>query len=624
MKAQAPKSKTGRRQLLAAGAGAAALGLWPLSAAASSPTHATDVPGKGEGAAAVKTLRYAFQIAETGFDPAQVSDDYSRTITPHIFEALYAFDYLAMPVKSVPLTAAALPEVSNDFKTWTITIKPGTFFAEDPAFKGKRRELTAEDYVYSFKRFADPKINAPLYAGVEELGIKGLLELRRQAMAEKRALDYDKPIAGLRALDRYTLRIELEQARPRLLENLSSSDLLGAVAREVVEAYGSNIAEHPVGTGPFVLKQWRRSSLIVLEKNPGYRERYYEAQPAAGDAEGQALLAKFKGRRLPMVDRVEISIIEESQPRWLSFLNAEHDLCYIVPNEFITTALPGNKLAPNLVKRGMALHRVLAADEAFTFFNMENPTVGGYTPEKVALRRAISLGLDVEREIRQVRRGQAMVAQSHVVPHTSGYDPQYRSEMSTYDPARAAALLDAYGYVDRNGDGYREMPDGSPLVLEVATQPDAQSRQYDELWQRSFDALNIRVKFFAGKWPEQMKAARAGKLMLWMMGNSAGSPDGLEALQYLYGPQSGNQNISRFRNKDFDALYERMLVMPDGPEREALFLQAKRIQAAYLPIKTHVHRIRSDITQPWLLGYRRPIFRNEFWHFVDIDLSKKH
>ncbi|WP_338111463.1 ABC transporter substrate-binding protein [Roseateles koreensis] len=603
--------------------------------AAEPAASSAGVGANNHSAQSAKVLRYAFQIAETGFDPAQISDDYSRTITPHIFEALYAYDYLAMPVKVIPLTAAGLPEIANDFKTWTIHLKPGIYFVDDPAFHaahdtnstnsarrlkpGERRELTAEDYVYSLKRFADPTINAPLYANVEELGIQGLLALRKQAMAAKRALNYDTPIEGLKALDRYTLQIKLNQPRPRLLETLAASDLYGAVAREVVEFYGDRIMEHPVGTGPFVLSQWRRSSFIVLEKNPAYRERYYEADPAPGDAEGQAMLAHFKGRRIPMIDRVEISIIEESQPRWLSFLNSEHDLSFIVPPEFINIALPGNKLAPNLAQRGMKLQRTLTPDEAFTFFNMEDPVVGGYTPDKVALRRAISLGLDVEREIRQVRRGQAVLAQSHVVPHTSGYDPAYRSEMSLYDPARANALLDTYGYVDRDGDGWRDMPDGSPLVLEVATQPDSLSRQYDELWQRSFNALKIKVRFFPGKWPEQMKAARAGKLMLWMMGNAANSSDGQEALQYLYGPQAGNQNISRFRLKEFDNLYERMQVIPDSPERDALFLQAKRLQAAYMPIKTHVHRYRNDLTQPWLIGYRRPVFRSEFWHFVDIE-----
>jgi len=573
---------------------------------------------------ATKVLRYALSAAETGFDPAQIDDIYSRTITSHIFEALYAYDYLALPVKSVPLTAQGMPEVSADHKTWTVHVRPGIYFADDAAFKGRRRELTAEDYAYSFKRIADPAVKSPGWPSIEEQGIKGLAELRKRALLGKQAFDYDAPVEGLKVLDRYTLQFLLSEPRPRLLDMLTQSDVLGAVAREVVEAYGDEIVAHPVGTGPFVLKQWRRSSLIVLEKNPGYRERFYEAQPAADDAEGQALLARFKGRRIPMIDRVEISIIEESQPRWLSYLSGEQDLMVSVPSEFITVALPNNRLAPGLAKKGMRLHRMLAADCGFTFFNMENPTVGGYSPEKVALRRAISLAMDMRREIRQVRRGQAVVAQAHVVPHTSGYSQDYRSEMGDFSPERANALLDLYGYLDRDGDGWRDMPDGSPLEVEVATQPDSLSRQYDELWKRSFDALKIRIRFFPGKWPEQLKAARAGKLMLWMMGNTASGPDGQEALQHLYGPQAGSQNLSRFKLKAFDEVYERLTALPDGPAREAMFLQAKRLQAAYMPIKTHVHRYRNDISQTWLLGYRVPLFRNEFWHFIDIDAAKKH
>jgi ABC-type transport system substrate-binding protein len=588
-----------------------------LTLGMSAHSSASDAP-----AAAPKVLRYAFPIAETGFDPAQISDTYSRTITPHIFEGLYAYDYLALPVKIKPLTAAAMPEVSADFRVWTIRLKPGIFFADDAAFKGIKRELVAADYVYSLKRFADPAVKSPMWGGVEELGFVGLKELREQALKSKKPFDYAHEIEGLRALDRYTLQFRLAQPRPRLVESLAQNDLFGAVAREVVEHYGDTIAEHPVGTGPFVLKKWRRSSQIVLEKNPGYRERYYEAEPAAGDAEGQALLARFKGRRLPMVDRVEVSIIEESQPRWLSFLGGEHELIDRIPPDFINVALPHGKIAPNLARQGLQLYRVLAADEAFTYFNMEDATVGGYTADKVALRRALALAMDLPREIQGVRRGQAIVAQSLVMPHTSGYDPAYKSENGDYDPRRAMALLDLYGYVDKDSDGWRDMPDGSPLVIEVASQPDALSRQYDELWKRNLDAVQIRSSFFHGKWPEQLKQARAGKLMLWYLGNTAASPDGIGALQRLYGPQSGNQNLGRFRNAEFDAIYERLQVLPDGPEREALFLQAKRIQAAWMPMKVHVHRVVNDMAQPWLIGYRRPLFRNEFWHFVDIDASK--
>ena len=185
--------------------------------------------------------------------------------------------------------------------------------------------------------------------------------------------------------------IRTAEARPRLAYLLADPTVAGAQAREVVQHYGERIGEHPVGTGPFRLKSWRRSSQIVLERNPGYRERFYEGHPGADDAEGQAILARFKGRRLPMVDEVEVSIVSESQPRWLGFLNGQVD-CLAgqtgsVPGEFVPIAAPGGKLAPHLAKRGIQLQRRLNADCAVVFFNMRDPVVGGYTPEQVALRR---------------------------------------------------------------------------------------------------------------------------------------------------------------------------------------------------------------------------------------------
>ena len=575
-----------------------------------------------QSAAAPKVLRYAFPIAETGFDPARVVDLYSRIVTSHIFEGLYTFDYLARPPKIKPLIADGMPVASADYRTWTVRIKPGIYFADDPVFKGKPREVVAQDFVYAFKRVLDPVNLSPTVAGMQDYKLIGLNELRSAAEKSKQPFDYDRQIEGLRALDRYTIRFKLEQARPRFIELLADSDLHGAVAREVVEAYGENIAAHPVGSGPFKLTQWRRSSLIVLERNPGYRERLFDAEPAADDAEGQALLARFKGRRLPMIDRVEISIIEESQPRWLSFMNGQFDFI-AVPIEFINVAVPGGKLAPNLAKRGIQAYRSVNADAAYDYFNMENPILGGYTPDKVALRRAIGLSIDVKREIAQVRRGQAIVAQSMVLPNTSGYDPRFRSENGEYSPAKAKALLDMYGYVDKNGDGWRDLPSGKPLLIEVATQPDASSRQFDELWQKNLNAVGIQVKFFPGKWPEQLKAARAGKLMIWSLGGAAASLDGQESLMRLYGPQVGSQNMARFRLPAFDAIYDKMALLPDGPERDALFLEAKRLSIAYMPYKMHVHRISNDLVQPWLIGYRRGVVWYDWWQYVDIDASKR-
>ncbi len=595
-----------RRQALGLGAALALPGLAGLPAQAQ-PAAATPQ----------KVLRVAFPVAETGFDPAQITDLYSRIITPHIFEALYRYDHLARPIVLHPLTAEAMPEIADDFRSFTVRLRRGIFFQEDPAFEGRPRELVAADYVFAFKRFADPALKSPQWAFVDDFRLLGLGALRKRAIDAKQPFDYDTEIEGLRALDRYTLHFRLELPRPRFTESLASSDLFGAVAREVVRHYGDKIAEHPVGTGPFRLAQWRRSSFIALERNPAYREVLWDAQPAPDDTEGQEVVRRLKGRRLPLIDRVEVSIIEESQPRWLSFLNGQIDLI-AVPPDFVPIAMPGGQVAPHLARRGIRGQRVLQPDSALSYFNMEDPLVGGYAPHQVALRRAICLAVDIDREIRLVRRGMAIPAQSIVVPHTSGYNPAFKSENGDYDPARAKALLELYGYTDRDGDGWREQPDGSPLLIRYSTQPDQSSRQLNELWQKNMKAIGIRMEFATAKWPENLKAARAGKLQMWGVGSLAAASDGLQSLQRLYGPQGGQGNLARFKLPAFDALYDRLMVLPDGPERDRLFEQAKRLSVAYAPYKVHVHRIQADLQHPHVLGWKRTLFWQEWWHMVDL------
>jgi ABC-type transport system substrate-binding protein len=573
----------------------------------------------GNGGNGAKVLRYAFRVAETSMDPVKISDLYSRTLTPHIFEALYKYDHLARPVRIVPLTAEAMPEHSADFRTWTIRVRGGIYFAADPAFKGRRRELVAQDYVYAWKRFADPANKAAAWSALENEKFLGLSESRKAALDGKKPYDYDRELEGLRAIDRYTLQFTLEEARPRFVETIAGSDLFGAVAREVVEHYGEQIDGHPVGTGPFKLAQWRRSSFIAFDRNPDFREMFYDAQPAADDAEGQALAARFKGRRLPMVDRVEISIVNEDQPRWLSFLNGEADFVERVSFNFIHTAMPGGKVAPNLAKRGIRGYQQVEPGSTFFFFNMEDPVFGGYTPERIALRRAVGLAMDTPREIRLLRKGQAILAQSPLLPGTSAYDPKWRSEFGEFDPARAQALLDIHGYVDRNGDGWREQPSGEPLLLPIRAQPDQTSREIDDLVQKNLKAVGIRVAFQTAQWPENLKAARAGSLTAWSLGSSAAAPDSLGALARYDSRQVGGQNLARFRLKAFDEIYERLQFLPDGPERAALFDRANRLAVAYMPYKYRVCRILTDMTYPWMIGYRRTTFWQEWWHYVDID-----
>lgn len=600
-----------RRAMVSGALATTALG-WDWALAADGPPAGSAAAGAG-----VKTLRVSFPTAETGFDPAQTSDVYSRAVIAHILEAPYRYDHLARPVKVRPNTAAALPEVSADFKVWTIRLRPGIFFQDDPAFGGRPRELTAADYVYAIKRFVDPSYKSSSATEVLEHGFIGLAERRREALDGKKPFDYDAPVEGLQALDRYTLQLRLQAPRPRLLEVMANNGQMGAVAREVVERYRDDIMAHPVGTGPFRLVSWRRGSRMVLERNPAYRERLYDEEPAAADAAGQAILARLKGRRIPMVDRVEISVIEESQPNWLAFLNGELDQIS-VPGEFVTRAAPGGKLAPNLAKRGLQLTRTLNADNVFFFLNMEDPLVGGMEAPQVALRRAISLAINVPRLIDKLYRGQGIPAQSPIPPNVSGYDPGFKSEMGDHDPARARALLEIYGWRDQNGDGFRETRDGQPLVLTMATQTDQFSRGFDEMMQKDLAAVGIRVRLVANQWSENLKAARAGRLQMWMLGGNAVSPDGLDFVTRYFSPQAGMANFARFKLPSFDRVYEQLQRLPDGPERLALFREAKLMAITYMPYKSLLHRIANDLTWPQLVGYRRPLFWRDWYQFVDL------
>ena len=613
-----PKHYTRRRaaqSLAVAGLAVSVPGLGLGRAVAAKPAQAAS----GAAPAGLKVLRYAFEVAETSLDPVRVNDLYSRILTPHIFEGLYTYDHLARPVKIKPLTAAAMAAHSDDYRVWTARIRPGIFFPDDPAFKGKKRELVAQDYVYTWKRFADPANKSPVWSGMDTEGYIGLPEVRQRALDEKKPFDYDKEIEGIRAIDRYTIRFTLKDPRPRFIETLAGGDLYGAVAREVIEFYGNEAESHPVGTGPFKLAQWRRSSLIVFDRNPEFREMFYDAEPAADDAEGLALLARFKGRRLPMVDRVEISIIEEEQPRWLSFVNGEADVAYRVGYQFAPQAMPNGKVAPNLAKKGIRGYPVIEAAASFYLFNMDDPVVGGYTPAQVALRRAFSLGLDSRSIINYAYSGLGTMAQGPVLPNTSAFDPKLKTESSEYDPARAKALLDLYGFLDRDGDGWRERPDGSPLVLHVSTQSQQRDRKIAEVMTKNMKTLGIRVEMIVKQWPENLKSARAGNYQMWSLGLSAAAPDSGASFEPYDSRQIGGQNMSRVRLPALDALYDELQTLPDGPERLRLFRQAERLAIAYMPLKFFISRVSLDMAQAHVVGYRRTVFWNDWWQYVDID-----
>ena len=560
-----------------------------------------------------KVIRDVFPVAETGFDPAGVHDLYSGTIVQAIHETLFTYDYLARPSKVVPLTAEALPEVTDGGRTWTIRVKKGIHFAPDPAFKGRKRELIAADYLYSLKRLIDPKIRSP-WAFLVEGKFVGLDELAEEAKQSGK-FDYDRRIAGMEAVDRHTLRFRLKATDynlPYVLAHEPSS----AVAREVIEAYAGvdgRAMGNPVGTGPYRLEQWVRSSKIVLVANPEYRG--FTWNYASSDPADQKLVAEMKGKRMPQVGRVEISIIEEDQSRLLAFQNGELDLMNL-EGPLAPNVLDGDRLKPAFAQKGVRLSRIIDPEISYLYWNMQDPVVGGTAKEKIALRRAMAMAYPVDEDIKVLRNGQAVAAHYPIPPGVVGHDPKWQSSIR-YDPAAANALLDKFGY-RKGADGYRTLPDGKPLVVRYGSRPDTAARQQDELVRKSMDAIGVRYEIFKEKFPELLKLEKQCKLMSRTASWIADYPDGDNFMQLLYGPNAFQSNNACAKIPEYDKLYEQSVRTPPGPARDRLYQEMTRIIEAYAPWRLAISRYRNQLVQPRVMGYRKHPILHAHWHYVDV------
>jgi oligopeptide transport system substrate-binding protein len=566
-----------------------------------------------------KVLRIAFPTDVSGLDPAGTQETYATLVEQKIFDALYVWDYLARPYKFVPSIATGLPEISADGRRWTIGIRPGIYFTDDPAFAGKKRELTAADFVYAWKRIVDPRVRSP-NSDLLEHKIVGLDAAAAKAKSSGR-FDYDAEIQGLRAVDRYTLKLELINPDYTFFELLDSASLR-AVAREVIEKYADSSGRamsHPVGTGPYRLNEWQAGHRIILDANPGYRDERFPPAPANADAAIKAVADSMKGKRVPQIGRIEIAIIEETNPRLLMFNGGQLDMLD-VPGDVAPRMIDGRgNLLPEFAARGIRLERATELAVTFAYFNMEDPVVGGYTPEKIALRRAVCSAYNLPDEIRVIRNGQALPATQPLPPGVEGHVPGYKG-LSPYDPATARALLDKFGYRDRDGDGFRELPDGRPLTILQTTLVGAVYRQYDELWQRSMREVGIRMDFQVQTFPEAFKAAHAGQIQFSGFGWNGDISD--DFMRLFYGPYAGAGNLSRFRNAEYDTLYDKSRRTADNAERNKLYEAMTKIVSAQAPWCTNAYRISNTVVAPNIRGYRKNghYFLTP-WQYLDIDTT---
>lgn len=558
-----------------------------------------------------KVLHVASPDIET-LDPHQYNDEPSFQIIATIFEGLYEWDYLAATPTLAPVTAAGPPQISADGRIWTVHIKPGIYFADDPAFNGRPRELVARDFVYSITRWLDPNLRrggAPQSTDLI-VGARAVIDAARKSGR----LDYDRPIEGLRALDRYTLQLKLTQANFPIAQAILNYFVC---AREVVEAAHGDIRARPVGTGPYRLREWKRGSRLVLEANPKYRALAF---PPSVDAAHAALEKSMKGRTLPQIGVVDVAFIEEDVTRLLEFERGNLDVV-VLRAEVAARLLADDKLKPAYAARGIARHVFTEPYLFEVYFNMADPAIGGMDNVHVALRRAIALGFDRRTLIDVVYAGQALAANQLVPPGVAGHDPKLPPAPPA-DPAAANALLDRFGYKARDAQGFRLTPDGKPLTLTLSLRTAAISREIATLWKKNLDAIGLRSDFRMTPFQDVIKELEGGRFqMFW--GGYGGTPFGYPMLWQLDGRQPQTVNVSRFQSPEVERLVDAFFASPDEAGRVAAARRAAEIAAAYVPTLPTIFRQENDFVQPWVRGYSPMRFTN-YWKYLDIDLARQH
>lgn len=565
-----------------------------------------------------KVLRYVFPVAETGFDPAGVHDLYSAHVNGSIFETLFTYDYLASPAKLVPRTAANLPEVSADGLTYTIRIQKGIYFAADPVFKGKKRELTSADYVYTFKRLIDPYLRSP-NSWLLDGRILGMDAVLKQA-AKTGKFNYDQPVAGLQTPDRYTLVIRLtspDQNFPMLLAHQPA----GAVAREVIEKYRDKagfVMGHPVGTGPYLLTRWTPGSRIILKANPDFRSFVWNFK--ASTAEDQKIVKAMQGKKMPQIGVIDIQVIEEGQSRWLSFIKDEIDL-FALDGELTVQALQNGKLKPELAKKGVQLSRITDPSIDYHYWNMQNPVVGGMSKDKIALRRAMAMAFSADNYINILQKGDAQRLQAPIPNGVVGYDPNYKSSIP-YSVKAANLLLDRYHY-KVGADGWRTLPNGKPLQIDMTISGNsARSQQQAEFWKKTLDSIKIKMSTQSLPFAEALKLEKQCKTMFKSSAWIADYPDADNFMQLFYGKNINVTNNACVKIPEYDRLYEQTQKMPPSPERDALYRKMSRLLEVYMPVQIIGARYRNVLAQPRVIGFKKhPILPAE-WMYIDIDMKK--
>lgn len=574
----------------------------------------------GAGAEAQPQARKVLQIPmRTGgpqsLDPARGSTTYDSIAASQFYETLLVNKY-NNPAELEPLLLAEMPVSEDGGKTWRFRLKEGVRFHDSDCFPdGKGRTITTDDVFYSLKRLADKRVSGVKNWWLLESAIVGLDEAFAAQDATGR-FDYEAPIAGLRKISDLEFEIELRQPVYRFLYILSMFQT-SVVAKEAVEKYGQDFGFKPVGTGPFILDTFVSKQSLTGNRNPNYHEVRYPAASEWSAADRRARLHRAAGQTVPFVDRIEFTMYADDQPMWLEF--NQNNLGYTqVPEDYFLEAFDraSGSLKPALAQRGVRAHDDLLLDFIFRGFNMEDPILGGYTPEKKALRQAISLAIDLEEINQTFYNGVPLVFDGPIPAGLDGHPENGRAPVSYRGPnlALARQKLAEAGYP--NGEG---LP-----PIKFYTSVSSLNSQVAEMTKRQLERVNIRFEPHFLDFAPLIELVNNKQAPMFGFAWGSDYPDAENNLALFYSPnESPGSNHYNYKNPEYDALYERILTMPPGPERTAIYEKMRDMVIEDTPYIGSQGRRRYYLINPWLLNCKPTERYNAWYKFLDVDNSRR-
>lgn len=551
-------------------------------------------------------------------DPVKAGDTLSGSIICQIYDSLYQYSYLvhqylAPPYGLEPALATSMPEISADGLTYTIHVKKGVVFQDDPCFQasgGKGRELVADDFIFAIKRLADVATQASGWWVLQGkvVGLDEFHDASVQRAAAGKPMDYSMAVEGLQAPDPYTLRIQLKERYPQLRYVLAMP-YTAAVPHEAVELHGRDFVNHPVGTGAFRLKEWTKRYRLVLEKNPTYRDERYPSEGEPGDREAGLLAAA--GKRLPFADEVNLSIVTETPPGWILFKEGYLDSSGISKDNFKEAITPTMDLTPSFREMGVRLTKTVESAVYYVGFNMKDPLVGSSRK----MRQAMSLAYDTEWDIKNLQNGRAISAQGPIPPGIFGYDPDFKNPYKQFDVEKAKELLAEAGYPNGIGKDGRRLS----ITFDLGS-PDIEARQRAQAFSGDMAAIGIHVETQQEQWAEFLRKAQEGRLQVFELGWVLDYPDPENFLQLFYGPNMApGPNATMYDNAEYNKLFEQMKAMDNTPERLAVIRRMVDIvvqDAVWIPT---TYPIAYTLRHSWLRNAKPNEMTGGFIKYLDVD-----